>query len=175
MWRVTTKKIPAVGTERVSPTFKFVPAPLLECWWGNSVWHRWSLHVIEPLGVGDFKQSINHVTGSRSSLRHTSTIRRRNDYSPMSDSGGNHAAASGGPAAAPALENFVKEERQQGFKLRVRFVATDSPQLGGGDRREGCSASRTTTTSVDCPAVVQHHHTDGRVEMNCSSEIAYTD
>ena len=111
------------------------------------------------------QQSVNHVTNSRCSLRLAATSqRRRNNSVSMTDRG---EAAVGGERTS-GLENIVAEEHRPGFKLRVRFVAADSPRrepTGGHPSTSmnssgGSTTARTTTTSVDARAAIQYHLTD---------------
>ena len=121
------------------------------------------------------QQSVNHVANSRSSLRHTETGRRRQENS-VSVSNRGDASAGGGEEKTSALENVVTEEHQPGFKLRVRFISTDSPRSAAGGRRpstsrnsySGPTTTRTTmsTLSVDTSAAVQYHLADRDDELS---------
>jgi len=66
----------------------------------------------------------------------------------MSDSGGN-TAAGGGEASASGVENFVTEENQPGFKLRVRFTtAAECPRRGDGSGPSTTRLSECTTATT---------------------------
>lgn len=73
------------------------------------------------------QQSVNHVTNSRNSVRYTATSRRLRDPS-ISRSDRGDDGSGGGEDRTSGRENIVTEEHKAGFKLRVRFIAADSPR-----------------------------------------------
>jgi len=102
------------------------------------------------------QRSLDHVTGSRCSQRQgSSTARRR------------HSGDTDGPAepsSAAREKNYVgSDERQRGFKLRVRFIAAAGDCSPTASRDSGTGTPWTTTTTT---TTVADSHAGG-IQRHC--------